>query len=284
MEDNQRRDKLDKNEFAGEQTVLLASQKEIRHPTTGDQVEPKLLGGEVLDLSRTDNRLQSLADWLVSSDNELFVKSQTNFIWYQLMGIGLVDPIDDFRSTNPASHPALLDTLARQFADSGFDLRFLVRQIMNSRTYQLSARPDPASGECAGTYSHAMVRRLPAEVILDMQSDVLDVPSSFAGYSQELRAMQVPGVKSKKKDAGPPKPGDRFLMTFGKPERILACDCERSNQTTLKQVLVLLGDSLHRRLADPENRFRRWASSGQIRFAGHRTALLDHAFTATQRS
>ncbi len=261
MDKNERRDKLDKNEFAGEQTVVIDHKDEVRHPSTGQNVEPKLLGDEVVALDSTSNRLERLADWLVSSENELFVKSQTNFIWYQLMGVGLVNPIDDFRSTNPASHPALLDALARQFADSGFDIRFLVRQIMNSSTYQLSAAPHGPGGEEDGTYSHAVVRRLPAEVILDMQSDVLDLPAQFAGYSLGLRAVQIPGVSSKKKGAGSPKPGDRFLKTFGKPERILACDCERSNETTLKQAFVLLGDGLNSRLASPENQISRLAAS-----------------------
>ena len=261
IENNERRDKLDKNEFVGEQIVLVSSKDEVTHPNTGSRVEPKLLGSETVDRSQFDNRLEPLVDWLVSKDNELFVKSQTNFIWYQLMGFGLVDPIDDFRFTNPASHPALLDSLGARFADSGFDVRYLIRKIMNSRTYQLSAEPDLSDHGHSTTYAHAIVRRLPAEVILDMQSDVLGTPSAFAGYQQGLRAVQVPGVQNKQKHAGPPKQGDRFMRTFGKPERILACDCERSNETTLKQAFVLMGDGLNQRLGASGNQIRGLAAS-----------------------
>ncbi len=263
FDSNERRDKLDKNEFVGEQIVLVSRQDELEHPNTGAQVQPKLLGSAPIDRDAGNNRLEPLVNWLVSKDNQLFVKSQTNFIWYQLMGVGLVDPIDDFRLTNPASHPELLDDLGTQFADSGFDVRSLVREIMNSRAYQTASRPEPTDHDHSVTYAHAMVRRLPAEVILDMQSDVLGTPARFAGYPHGMRAVQVPGVQNKHKAAGPPQQGDRFMKTFGKPERILACDCERSNETTLKQALVLMGDDLNQRLAADDNQIQRWAASNQ---------------------
>ncbi len=275
IENNERRDKLDKNEFAGDQTVVMEKKEELKHPNSGHQVRPKLLGANQIDPEQVTNRLEKLADWLVSKDNELFVRSQTNFIWYQLMGVGLVNPIDDFRLTNPATHPELLKSLAAQFAENGFDIRFLVRKIMNSRTYQLSSEPGADDLEGSTTYSHAVIRRLPAEVILDMQSDVLDVPSEFAGYDRGLRAVQIPGVRSKKKTARSPKPGDRFLKTFGKPERILACDCERSNETTLKQAFVLMGDGLNQRIGATDNRIRRLAAFDRIRFTDRRPAVLE---------
>ena len=100
--EDKRRDKLDKNEFAGDQIVLIAKKDEVQNPTTGDVAKPKFLGGQELSAELAENRLDSVADWLTSPENELFAGSQANFIWYHVMGSGLVDPIDDFRLTNPA--------------------------------------------------------------------------------------------------------------------------------------------------------------------------------------
>jgi hypothetical protein len=275
--EDSRKDKLDKNEFAGEQTVLVARQEEVVNPENGEVAWPKFLGGDELSEQARGNRLGSLADWLASPDNELFVKSQANFVWYHLIGRGLVDPIDDFRLTNPASHPTLLEALAADLVDSGFDLRRLVRRIMNSRTYQLSSVPDATNSDDQTSFSRALVRRLPAEVILDMQSDVLDAPAEFVGYPPGMRAVQIPGVQRARNRDEAPGSGDRFLRTFGKPQRILACDCERSNETTLKQALVLIGEGLSERLARPDNRLQRLATStssdGQIVHELYWTAL-----------
>jgi Protein of unknown function (DUF1549)/Protein of unknown function (DUF1553) len=259
--ENKRKDDLDKNEFVGDQTVLVAKTEEIRNPTTNQVALPKFLGGEVLNEKHLDDRLAALAAWLTSADNRLFVQSQTNFIWYQVMGQGIVDPIDDFRLTNPPSNPALLESLATSFADSGFDVRSLVAKIMKSRTYQLSSEPNSTNINDTTSYSRAYVRRLPAEVILDMQSDVLESPAEFQGYPEGIRAVQIPGTNREKVRGIPREQGDRFLKTFGKPDRILACDCERSNETTLKQVFVLIGDGLSTRLAAKNNRLKRLAST-----------------------
>ncbi|MDA1051103.1 MAG: DUF1549 and DUF1553 domain-containing protein [Planctomycetota bacterium] len=259
--ENNRQDKLDKNEFVGEQVVRVAKQDEVRNPTTGQIASPTFLGGNSLSEEETADRLAAAARWLTSEDNELFAKSQVNFIWYHVMGQGLVDPIDDFRLTNPASNPPLLDALAAHFVAAGFDIRALVRLIMNSRTYQLSAEPNETNIDDQRSYSRASIRRLPAEVLLDAQSDVLDAPAEFVGYRPGMRAVQIPGVQRKRLRDESPLSGDRFLKTFGKPERILACECERSNETTLKQVLTLIGDGFYDRLVVPGNRIQRLASS-----------------------
>lgn len=261
--ENKRTDELDKNEFVGEQIVLISKQDEVRNPTTGDIASPKFLGGPELTAELPQDRLESLASWLTDPSNELFAKSQTNFIWYHLMGRGLVDPIDDFRVTNPASNPALLDALSAHFVASGFDLRQLVRTIMNSRTYQLSSEPNATNLDDDTSYSRSLVRRHPAEVILDMQSDVLDLPAEFAGFPSGIRAVQIPGVHRVSPRKSPALPGDRFLSTFGKPERIMACDCERSNETTLKQVFVLVGQGLNERLAASGGRLERLQTSAE---------------------
>ena len=259
--ENKRKDKLDKNEFVGEQVVLVAKKDEVRNPTTGEIARPKFLGGARLEEKETQDRLGAVANWLTSDENELFAKSQVNFTWYHVMGQGLVDPIDDFRLTNPASNPAVLEALAAHFVAEDFDLRAVIRMIMNSRTYQLSAEPNETNVDDFTSYARASIRRLPAEVLLDAQSDVLDVPAEFAGYRLGMRAVQIPGVQKKRPRDEAPGVGDRFLKTFGKPDRILACECERSNETTLKQVFALIGEGLSDRVAASGNRVERIALS-----------------------
>ena len=248
LTDSKRKDRLDKNEFPGDQTVLNAKKPEVKNPTTDQMAPPKFLGGPVLSAKERKDRLGSLAKWLASPSNDLFVRSQVNFVWFHLMGKGLVDPVDDFRTTNPASNKPLLDALAKHFVDSHFDLRQLVRTIMTSRTYEASSLPVKTNFTDETNYSRAYIRRHPAEVLLDMQSDFLGLPAKFAGYELGIRAIQIPGVERVRRRDKRPETGDRFLKTFGKPQRILACDCERSNETNLKQVLGLIGSELDQRL------------------------------------
>src|SRR6478672_696119 len=144
---NQRRDRLDKHEFNGEQIVVLKDEGEVQNARTGQDAEPTFLGGYSPPLHPIEDRLMPLADWLTAPENELFVKSQVNFIWYHLVSRGLVEPIDDFRVTNPPSDPALLDALARRFAGSDFDLKTIVRDMLNSLTYQLSSEPNESNAD-----------------------------------------------------------------------------------------------------------------------------------------
>ncbi len=252
---NQRRDRLDKHEFNGEQVVLIKEEGEVQNARTGLDASPKFLGGYEPAIHPSEDRLLPLADWLTRPDNDLFVKSQVNFLWYHLLGRGLVEPIDDFRVTNPPSNPALLDALARDYAENGFDLRRLVRTIMNSRTYQLSSVPNESNADDEGNFARAIVRRLPAETLLDAQCEVLDAAAEFNGYPPGTRAGQVKGVQRVRTREKKAASADRFLKTFGKPERLLACECERSNETTLKQAFTLIGDeSLNGLLAKEDNR------------------------------
>jgi hypothetical protein len=261
---NQRKDRLDKHEFNGEQVVFIRDEGEVQNARTGQNAEPKFLGGYAPALHPSEDRLLSLADWLASADNDLFVKSQANFIWYHLLGRGLVEPIDDFRVTNPPSNPALLDALARDFAESGFDLRHLVRAIMNSRTYQFASKPNGTNADDEGNFARAAIRRLPAETLLDAQCEVLGVAAEFNGYPEGTRAGQVRGVQRVRSRDKRMTPAERFLKTFGKPERLLACECERSNETTLKQAFTLIGDEgLNGLLSSDKNRLAELAKSGR---------------------
>ena len=249
--DNKRTDKFDKNEFKGEQRVVINGNLGITDPRSGHFATPQLLGAETLGPGSHYDRLTPLAVWLTGPENRQFARAQTNFVWYHLLGRGLVEPIDDFRLTNPASNPPLLEELASQFIRSEFDLRALVQRILASRIYQRSALPTPSNREDGIHFSRAEIKRLPAEVLLDAQTQVLGAPAAFVGFPSGIRAVQIPGVRRLRRRDTKPASGDRFLKTFGKPERLLACECERSNETTLKQALVLIGgeglnDRLHR--------------------------------------
>jgi hypothetical protein len=269
--DNKRRDGLDTHEFIGEQVVYLARDGEVTNPRTGKPAHSRFLGEPVLAAkpetrsamqSAESERLDALAAWLTAQPQ--FARAQVNWIWFHLMGRGIVDPIDDFRPTNPPSHPALLDALAKDFAKHKFDLRWLVRQIMNSRTYQLSAEPNDTNREDEPNFSHVLPRRLSAEQLLDAQHQVAGVPAKFTGFPLGLRASQMPlGSPVRKRDlkgAG----AEMFLAMFGKPARLLACECERSSETTLGQTFQLIsGPEISAILASEDNRLTTLLNSGK---------------------
>jgi hypothetical protein len=259
--ENKRADDLDKNSFNGEQIVHVIAGGEVKNARTGDTAVPRFLGDDTPELPSVADRTAIMANWVVSPTNELFVKSQVNFVWYQLMARGLIEPIDDVRATNPASHPALLDALGKDFVAHKFDLRHLVRTILNSRTYQLSSEPNETNRDDDANYARAIIRRLTAEQLVDAQSAVLGVAPEFPGYPEGTRAMQVRGTRRAGGRKGP-KEGDRLLKVLGKPDRLLACECERSNETTLSQAFLAISDEgLQERLSDSKNRLRRWLDS-----------------------
>jgi hypothetical protein len=260
---NERRDDLDKHEFNGEQIVLYSDKGEVPMPSRGgDPAKPKFLGESDTAQPAADgqDRLSPLARWLTHPEHPQFARVQANRIWGQLLGRGLVDPIDDFRANNPPSHPELLEMLSAELVRSRFDLRHLVRNIVESRTYQLSA---PAKEPLAGDFAAAIVTRLTAEQLLDAIYQVTGGAPEFAGYPSGLRAGQLPGVRAytTRRRGQRPTSDDRFLMSFGKPERLLVCDCERSNGTTLAQAFSLVGGPvIERALAKANARLAAWAS------------------------
>ncbi len=263
--ENNRRDRFDKHEFDGEQVVVLAREGEMTHPRSGLPIQPRFLGTgdaaktrEVAQASTEDDPLQALADWIAHEENPYFGRVQANRIWFHLMGRGIVDPIDDFRDSNPPSNGPLLEALAKDLAQHGFDLRHLVRTIMNSRTYQLSAIPNESNRNDETSFSHARVQPLPAEVLLDAMARAVDAPIKFTGYPLGLRAGQLPGVRALRPREQRPSDGERFMKLFGKPERLLSCECERSEDTTLTQAFQLItGDLMNRLLGEPEGRLGR---------------------------
>jgi hypothetical protein len=259
--ENNRLDKLDTHEFDGEQIVWLAREGEVTHLRTGATVRPRL-PGSAQAVDAEGDRPRALADWVARPDNPFFARAQANRVWYHLMGRGVVDPIDDFRASNPPANPALLDALADDFAAHRFDLRRLVRTILVSRTYQLSAVPNETNREDETNFSHALLRPLQAEQLLDALARVTGAPVKFDGHPAGTRAGGLPGVRSARGRGAAASEGERFLRAFGKPERSLTCECERSEDTTLGQAFQMLsGELLQEMLSEPDNRLGRLLKS-----------------------
>jgi hypothetical protein len=261
---NRRRDNNDGHEFKGEQIVYVARKSDFKNARTGDLATPRFLGGDALDLSRETDLLEQLADWMTSPENPFFARSQVNRIWYHLMGRGIVDPIDDFRPTNPASHPELLEVLTDEFTSSGFDLRHVIRLIMNSRTYQLSAVPNETNRDDELNFARAKIRRLEAEQLIDAHSQVTGAPARFPGFPEGLRAAQMPGALPEKRRGQKPAEVEQFLQVFGKPPRLLTCECERSSETTMAQAFQMIsGPWQNEMLTRARNRLERLLESGE---------------------
>ncbi len=259
--ENKRRDNLDKHEFIGEQIVYLARDGAVTNARNGKMAEPRFLGVNT-KLAKDDDSLRELASWVTA--NPLFAKSQVNRAWFHLMGRGLVDPIDDFRPTNPPSHPELLDQLAKDFAAQKYDLRWLIRAISSSQAYQLSSEPNDTNREDDINYSHVTPRRLLAEQLLDSQHQALAVPAKFTGYPSGMRAGQLPGVEAVRLREKKRSSSDTFLTLFGKPMRLLSCECERSSETTMSQAFNLVsGPEITELLTAPDNRIQQLAAAGK---------------------
>jgi hypothetical protein len=245
--DNARRDGLDKHEINGDEIIFLDGPPRMVHPRTGVQLPPRVLRGTPGPHTEGNNHLVRLASWL-TRENRQFDRNLANRVWFHLLGRGIVEPVDDFRDSNPPSNPVLLETVTQAFVDRGRRLKPLVAWIMKSQTYQAAALPDPTNRDDESNFSHAAVRLLPAEVLLDAISQVLEVPERFRRAPGALRAAQLPGAS-----------GDvPFLKTFGKPERLLTCECERSEATTLAQAFQMInGPTVRRKLDAEDNRLGR---------------------------
>ena len=193
-----------------------------------------------------------LATWLTAPENPYFAKSLVNRVWYHLMGRGIVEPVDDFRDSNPASNDELLDGLTADFVKNGFDLKALVRSILTSRTYQLSSKTNDLNAADNLYFSHASTKLLPAEVLLDAISTVTGTTTAFDGLPKGARATQIPDGKM----------DNPFLKTFGRPARELACECERESDSNLSQALQLIGGAtVNGKLRDDNGRMARLAKS-----------------------
>jgi hypothetical protein len=248
--ENKKGDKNDTREFKGDQIVQFKPGKaSVPNPRTGTDAKARFLG--VVTPVKTVDRdeLQALAEWLPHSP--MFARTQVNRIWAHLMGRGIVDPLDDFRASNPPTHPELLDALVKEFTSHGYDLRHLIRTIMASRTYQLAS--DGGDRDDETNYSHALIRRLGAEQILDSMSASLGAPLHFDDWPNAKRLAEIPEGR---KHYHPISTNlDRFALSFGKPPRLIASDCERTNEPTVSQAFQLLsGPVVNELLTRRDNR------------------------------
>jgi WD40 repeat protein len=199
-------------------------------------------------------RRLELSAWLTSKNNPYFAKSYVNRLWGYLFGAGLIEPLDDIRAGNPPSNPELLDYLTNEFINSGFNVRHVMRQICTSRTYQLSVETTKWNADDRINYSHALARRLPAEVLLDAVYRVTGSVSKIPGVAPGTRAAALP-------DVGVELPSG-FLATFGRPARESACECERSSGMQLGPIMALVsGPTLADALVDPANELTKLVSN-----------------------
>ena len=206
----------------------------VAHLLDGRRMKPKTLGGPAPDIEGQDPR-KALAEWLASPENSQFSQTQANIIWSHFFGRGIVEPVDDVRISNPPSNKELLEELGKKLAAYGFDKKKLVRDICNSRTYQLSASTN-ATNELEDSYfSHSYVRRLRAEVLLDSITRITGTEDRFAQSPVGTRAVQIHSGEVT----------NYFLTTFGRAMRETACSCEVNKEANLSQALHLVnGDTV----------------------------------------
>jgi hypothetical protein len=235
-----------------EETVWNRRDGELTHPRSGTVVRPKFPGGP--ELGSEADRRGALAEWVTSPRNPYFAKVSANRIWFHFLGRGIVDPVDDFRRTNPPAVPALLDALAADLVKHDFDRKHLIRTIMNSRVYQASGKKTTTNAEDVRYFSRYVPRRLGAEALLDAISDATSSPEKFRGFPLGRRAIQMPDGEFK----------HPVLETFGKPARATVCECERETEVTLYGCVSMVGgDFVQSKLHDPNGRVATLIASGK---------------------
>ena len=209
------------------------------HPVTQKVVAPRFLGGELADVAGADPR-EALANWIVADDNPYFARNLANRIWEQFFGRGIVNEVDDVRVSNPPVNQALLDQLAQRLVDSQFDFKAVARQICNSQAYQRGTIPGKNTVEAEKNFAVAKLRRIRAEVLLDVISQVTETTDDFAGLPDGASATEIPdGVTS-----------NHFLRIFGRSTRQTVCTCEVNTQPNLSQALHLInGDTIQKKIS-----------------------------------
>jgi hypothetical protein len=200
---------------------------------------PKPLGGKALPLNTPVNLREYFAGWLTAPNNPYFARALVNRVWKNFMGVGLVEPVDDMRATNPPTNEALLDAMVRDFVAHHYDIEYLIQTIMQSSTYQTASQPTKENIMDEKYYSHYLIRRLPAEVLLDALSEVTREPEKFNGYPLGTRALQLPDTAVQ----------SYFLTAFGRPVREQTQESERSSVPTITQALhIINGNTLNNKL------------------------------------
>lgn len=239
----------------GAKVIFAAENGDINQPLRGRPQPPKPLDGPPLALDATVDRRQVLADWLTSPQNPYFTRSIANRIWANFFGVGLIEKVDDLRVTNPASNEELLSAVAHHLSQQRYDLKALMRTLLQSETYQRSSEPLSENAGDTRYYARYYPRRLAGEVLLDAFSQVTGVPTTFQidlrnanqglgqSYPIGTRALQLPDTRV----------FSYFLKTFGRPEREKTCECERSAEPSMAQVLhIANGETVNQKLASPD--------------------------------
>jgi hypothetical protein len=249
---------LKSGERGGEIVVQGLPQGDVPHPRRNIPMLPTPLDGKPLRADSPLDRRQYFADWLTAPENPYFARALVNRVWRNFLGRGLVEAEDDLRQTNPPTNEELFRALAKDFVEHKYDVKYLIRTILNSAAYQRSARPLPGNITDDRYYSHYLIRRLPAEVILDAYSQITGVPTPFAIYFDErpvynfppgTRALQLPDVRI----------ASTFLDAFGRPERVQTCSCERQQDSSVSQALHLNnGQTLNDKLRAKNSRVEQW--------------------------
>ncbi|MBM79828.1 MAG: hypothetical protein CMJ78_04455 [Planctomycetaceae bacterium] len=217
-----------------DEIVYVATSGEVKHPDTEETIAPAAFGTSLTETDEADRRAL-LASWLTGKGQRYFATSTVNRVWFHLFGRGIVEPVDDFRESNPPAIPELLDTLAKQFVDDGYRIKPIIRTIVNSKTYQFSSSPAEQSEHAADAekyFTSTKVKMLSAEQIIDGISAATGVPETFPGYPIGTRAIELAEGNI----------DHHFLKAFSKPVRDVACDCAREDEPSLNHVLHVMNN------------------------------------------
>lgn len=233
----------------GNRMIFATNRGEVIQPRTGKPQPPRPLDAQPLAFDDPRDRREALADWICSPENPYFTRAIVNRVWANYLGVGIVEQVDDLRLTNPPSNPLLLDALAVELVRNKYDLKALMRLILTSETYQRSSEILPENSMDERFYARFYPRRLSAEVLLDAFAQATDVPTPFKEYPAGTRALQLPDANV----------ASYFLDTFGRPERVLTCTCERADEPNMTQVLHLAnGKTVLEKLEAKEGRIAGW--------------------------
>jgi hypothetical protein len=225
--------------------ILNLSAGYSRNPRSGQLQPPRFLGGGEPEIPPTTDRREIYAKWLTTAENPFFARSMTNRIWSYFFHRGIIEPVDDLRTTNPPINPQLLDELTKDFVAHKFDVRHLMRRIVTSETYQRSSVSNETNAHDDMNFSRAIPRRLPAEALLDSLVQATGVPERFGGAPAGFTAAQLPDANVT----------SEFLSLFGKPKRMEACECERDDSSNMLQALHFInGKSILSRITAPSGR------------------------------
>jgi hypothetical protein len=256
----------------GRRTVFVVPEGDFVQPTSGKAMSPAPLDAAPMAIDDPGDRREYLAQWLTSPENPYFARAIANRVWANFLGVGLVMPVDDLRVSNPATNEELLSALGKFVVENKYDLKALMRAILQSETYRRASQPLAENEAEKRNYSHYYSRRLSAEVMLDAISQVTDVPTEFSEMSilgpggKRLKTKDYPrGTRAQQlKDAAVYSP---FLKTFGRNERSITCECERSSEPSMVQALHLAnGDTLNEKLAAKDNRIDQMIAAGKTNY------------------